>query len=164
MEESSAEMLYDGLTEEEQKHVRSLMKSTPDLIYQIDGAGLYLGNLTTAGKKDALKACGIQVVLQVSGEDTPPTFPEDFEYHCFTFGDTPTTPLAPHLERAVRTIHKSLQGGKSVFVHCAAGVSRSASLIMSYLLTVNKGWDYATALQYMKERRPCVGPNEGFKR
>ena len=102
-----AELIFDGMPEEEQRIVKSLMKSSPDLI--TDGpkysGKLFLGSQAVACKPDSLKAHGIRVVLQISGEETPPRFPEDFEYHCFTFGDTPSTSLAPHLPRAVDLIH-----------------------------------------------------------
>jgi hypothetical protein len=159
-----AEIIFDGMPEEERRIVKSLLKSDPDLI--TDGpefsGKLFLGSQAVACRPDTLKAHGIKVILQILGEETPPRFPEDFEYHCFTFGDTPTTSLAPHLPRAVDLIHTALTQDKPVFVHCAAGVSRSASLIIGYLMTI-KSWDYDTALKHVTERRPCVGPNEGFE-
>jgi len=65
------------------------MRTEPDLIFEGDGGSkLYLGNLGAANNKAALKKCGVNIVIQVSGEDTEPRFPGDFEYHCMTFGDT----------------------------------------------------------------------------
>ena len=40
-------------------------------------------------------------------------------------------------------------------------MSRSASLVALYLMK-EKGWDYDTCYQFMKERRPVVDPNYGF--
>jgi atypical dual specificity phosphatase len=159
-----ADLIFDGMPEEERRIVKSLMKSDPDLITEGPefSGKLFLGSQAVASRPDTLKAHGIKVVLQISGEETPPRFPDDFEYNCFTFGDTPTTSLAPHLPRAVDLIHTALTQDKPVFVHCAAGVSRSASLIIGYLMTF-KSWDYDTALKHVTDMRPCVGPNEGFE-
>ena len=49
----------------------------------------------------------------------------------------------------------------SVLVHCAAGVSRSASIVIAYLMRI-KGWTYAEAFSYVKSKRFVICPNSGF--
>jgi protein-tyrosine phosphatase len=48
-------------------------------------------------------------------------------------------------------------------VHCAAGVSRSASFVIAYLIK-KKEMLYPDALKYVKERRRVICPNGGFKK
>lgn len=50
----------------------------------------------------------------------------------------------------------------AVLVHCLAGVSRSASIVVAYLLTVTN-LNYSLALTYLTSRRPCANPNFGFR-
>ena len=45
--------------------------------------------------------------------------------------------------------------------YIGAGVSRSPTLVAAYLMH-NRRIAAAQALQYLKERRPCVDPNAGF--
>jgi hypothetical protein len=73
------------LTEEEKVLLSSLSKKTPDLIEE---PNLYLGNRSHARNKDCLKEIGIDIIIQISGEETEPPFPDDFEYVRFVYGDS----------------------------------------------------------------------------
>ena len=48
-------------------------------------------------------------------------------------------------------------------VHCAQGRSRSASLVIGWLIKVHS-LSYDDALDYVKKRRAVVQPNVGFIR
>ena len=50
----------------------------------------------------------------------------------------------------------------NILIHCKEGRSRSASLVVFYLMK-EKGWDYDTAIEYIRERRPIVQPIEHFE-
>lgn len=54
-------------------------------------------------------------------------------------------------------------GGGNVLVHCVSGISRSASMVIAYLVA-EKRMRYDEALAYTKARRGCVHPNSGFQR
>jgi protein-tyrosine phosphatase len=58
-------------------------------------------------------------------------------------------------------IDEALKHRGKVLVHCAAGVSRSATIIIAYLMS-RCGISYGQALAHVKARRPIVNPNEGF--
>lgn len=47
-------------------------------------------------------------------------------------------------------------------VHCAYGVSRSATLVIAYVMHTNR-WPYSKALQHVKQMREVVRPNRGFE-
>ena len=49
-------------------------------------------------------------------------------------------------------------------VHCAAGQSRSSTVVMAYLLSYVKIKNESKALTYAKKKRPMVKPNEGFRK
>ena len=53
------------------------------------------------------------------------------------------------------------KGKGGVLVHCAAGVSRSAAFVISYLMRKEK-MRYKEAYEFVKARRGCVHPNGGF--
>lgn len=51
----------------------------------------------------------------------------------------------------------------SVLVHCAAGVSRSATVVLGYLMS-HRQLDLAAAVAHLKAVRPWVSPNDGERR
>lgn len=46
-------------------------------------------------------------------------------------------------------------------MHCAAGVSRSASIVIAYLMR-NNGMNYSDAFALVKNKRFVICPNHGF--
>lgn len=48
-----------------------------------------------------------------------------------------------------------------VLVHCMQGVSRSPTIVISYLMKKMK-MTYDEAYKMVKEKRPCIDPNIGF--
>lgn len=54
---------------------------------------------------------------------------------------------------------------KTVYVHCLAGVSRSATIVASYLvhhLPNPKRNAISKIISFLKKKRPVVSPNDGF--
>jgi protein-tyrosine phosphatase len=45
-----------------------------------------------------------------------------------------------------------------VYVHCLAGVNRSATVVTAYLM-LEHGWDRDRALAHVKSKRPCAQPD-----
>lgn len=75
--------------------------------------------------------------------------------------DQPHASLSEHFDTVAERIHNNQTG--STLVHCSAGRSRSASLVMAYLMKFRQ----ATLLQshyWVLEVRPFIRPNAGFWR
>jgi len=51
----------------------------------------------------------------------------------------------------------------STLVHCIGGVSRSATLVIAYLMKEYR-MTYDLAYSFLKLKRPIIFPNDGFKR
>lgn len=50
-----------------------------------------------------------------------------------------------------------------VLVHCYAGVSRSASCVIAYLMQ-ERGMKFQEAFAFASKKRPVIFPNMGFQR
>ncbi len=58
-------------------------------------------------------------------------------------------------------IKSALDSGGGALVHCVAGVSRSASLCLAYLVR-HGGLDLLQAFEQVRRARPYIRPNRGF--
>jgi protein-tyrosine phosphatase len=56
---------------------------------------------------------------------------------------------------------EALMSGGTVLVHCFAGISRSASCIIAYLMQ-ELNMPFFEAMSYTRKRRPIIFPNYGF--
>ena len=77
--------------------------------------------------------------------------------------DTPYAQLSLYFDVVADKIRSVRERGGRTLVHCMAGVSRSASLCIVYLMK----YDRQTLLQayhYVKAARPIIRPNVGFFR
>ena len=55
----------------------------------------------------------------------------------------------------------ALEANAKVFVHCQHGVSRSATIVIAYLMWA-RGLPYEQALDHVRNARPTINPNIGF--
>lgn len=74
--------------------------------------------------------------------------------------DRPSWNIAVYFDQAAKFIDDAIRSGGKVFVHCVVGISRSATLVIAYLI-ICRGMNAAEALTHtFKQRR--VFPNIGF--
>ncbi|XP_060527789.1 dual specificity protein phosphatase 19-like [Cylas formicarius] len=132
----------------------------PDLVPCKVLDGLYLGSQDCCDR-DVLNEYGIHVVLSV-GVDAPVKY-AGFTYKFVECLDLPETDLERCLADCLPFLTNSVEEGKRVLVHCNAGVSRSASIVIGYLMAKRSlGFDEAYSM--VKGTRGCARPNAGFER
>ncbi|KAL8195022.1 UNVERIFIED_CONTAM: hypothetical protein K2H54_044863 [Gekko kuhli] len=67
-----------------------------------------------------------------------------------------------HFKESIKFVHECRLHGGRCLIHCLAGVSRSTTLLIAYLMTVtNLGWEECLAA--IKTVRSYVSPNFGFQ-
>ena len=93
---------------------------------------LYLGNLKGAQDLNALKSTNITHILQVAN-GIKPFFPKYFKYKVISMPDSGSYQLIRHFPAAISFIKEGMARG-GVLVHCYAGVSRSASCVIAFLM------------------------------
>ncbi|KPI90667.1 putative dual-specificity protein phosphatase [Leptomonas seymouri] len=132
---------------------------------------LFLGSVKDAQDSDFLAKHNIRYIINVSQEEY---WSVDKRLQIFTFkvDDSATADIASlftptrSLINSVRDrYYRSEAAGKTsrpaVLVHCQKGRSRSATIVLAYLIYTN-GWSVAEAMRYVVTRRPCAEPNIGF--
>lgn len=77
--------------------------------------------------------------------------------------DLPETDIRHLLEKSLRFIRKAVECKDNVLVHCNAGVSRTSTVTIAYLMQF-EGMSFDTAYRFVKEKRPAIQPNAGFRK
>ncbi|KAK0201409.1 protein-tyrosine phosphatase-like protein [Desarmillaria ectypa] len=123
---------------------------------------LFLGSLAAIYEKDALLEKEITHLVQVLDAPWLPLSEKD-GFNCYRIPilDTASADLKSHLEAVCSHIDQCLRSGKSVLVHCQQGISRSASIVIAYLIR-NRGMSYDSAFALVRRERACAKPNSGF--
>lgn len=121
---------------------------------------LYLGNLTAARNEALLKETGITYVINATAEASDQQY-EGIECSRIRLEDHPNCNIGIHFDLIADKIEKLRQENQKIFVHCIAGVSRSATLVLAYLMKY-KRMRLVDAHRLVKSKRPLIRPNMGF--
>ncbi len=149
--------------QEDQEDVERF-KNSHIILEQTDNLGaLYLGDIIAAESALYLKQNNITCILTIA--KTRLLLPKHLEIQTMTIAvdDSPIVNLKKSFEECFNFIHQNRSAGKNVLVHCMAGVSRSATIVISYVMGLNKmGFD--EAYKIVKDKRQLANPNGGFLR
>ncbi|XP_053127572.1 dual specificity protein phosphatase 22-A-like isoform X2 [Hemicordylus capensis] len=86
----------------------------------------------------------------------------DMTYLCISASDSSNQNLMQHFKECIRFVHECRLHKGGCLIHCLAGVSRSTTILVAYLMTVTKlGWEECLAAT--KAVRSYVSPNFGFQ-
>jgi protein-tyrosine phosphatase len=135
--------------------------------------GIFIGNAYSVisnpytKEDDVLNYENIQVVISALTEEEYEDYmiaEEDFpgcEWHRFVIDDDKEERISEHFFTVHKIISEAVSQNKNVIVHCMAGMSRSPTLVIAYLMVENR-WCYEEAVNYVRRRRPIIEPNIGF--
>lgn len=128
----------------------------------LDDKTLWVGNIGAA-RISSLRTHGITHVLTVHSGCIPEFEVSDgIERLQLLLPDDYKANLLELLPEATSWIDKALEENGTVLVHCTAGVSRSPSIVIAWLVK-SKGYSYEKALDLVVEKRKVVNPNRGFR-
>ncbi len=134
------------------------------IIEPVDGkGGLYLGDIGFAEDINNLRKFNIKAVLTVASK----TY---LSYESFDIPDHKIIPaedseefdLSIFFKEGIEFLEKTLEK-TNVLTHCFAGVSRSSSMVIAFIMK-SKKLTYEKALEFVRFKRNCVFPNEGFEK
>ena len=125
--------------------------------------GLHLGDFTSAQDSAYFTSHKISCVLTVAACDFLICPKDTIRYHkIINADDVPSFKLNEHFKECFQFIHEHRNKGRGVLVHCMAGVSRSATIVIGYLMTVYPAMNLESAFNHVRKKRRIIRPNDGF--
>ncbi|XP_059061726.1 dual specificity protein phosphatase 19 [Achroia grisella] len=77
--------------------------------------------------------------------------------------DLPETDIKKVLRQGIPFIKQAIDNKDNILIHCNAGVSRTSMMAIGYLMHC-QNMEFEDAYKLVKEKRPVIQPNAGFKR
>ena len=118
---------------------------------------IYLGNLYNAQNIKKLLQLGIKKVLSLITETQLLSYPKEIEHKLICIPDFPRENIIKYFYECLLFIDDN----KKVLVHCYAGLSRSATIVVAYIMWKNQ-LDFLEAIKLVEQIRPNINPNFGF--
>ena len=118
---------------------------------------IFLGNIDAAFNKKKLKQLGIKKVLTVMSAFGNHYSPHEFIHKSIDVDDDFRTNIICHFKECISFI----EGKDKIFVHCAAGMSRSPTIVIAYIMWKRK-LRLNEAIKFVKEKRSIISPNDNF--
>jgi len=133
-----------------------------DNCQEVEGfEGLWIGPYESAEDLRSLNQKKITHILTV-GVWMQPLHPNALSYKVINVYDMPDQNLLKYFEECHEFIDQGRAAG-GVLVHCQAGISRSSTITISYVMSKLKK-PYLDCLAIVKGSRSIVEPNSGFER
>ncbi|XP_066040400.1 dual specificity protein phosphatase 16 [Chamaea fasciata] len=122
---------------------------------------LYLGCQRDVLNKELMQQNDIGYVLNASNTCPKPDFIPESHFLRVPVNDSFCEKILPWLDKSVEFIEKAKASNGHVLVHCLAGISRSATIAIAYIM---KRMDMSLdeAYRFVKEKRPTISPNFNF--
>jgi predicted protein tyrosine phosphatase len=127
--------------------------------------GIWLGDASDAMDIDTLNEHGIESVVNCAEKHTltcEEYYPFGWNYLGLECDDTADYDiLGKHLSEFSSFMNKCIREKKHVLVHCAAGINRSATLLIAYLVQ-SREMNLNDAISLCFQKRPIILTNQAF--
>jgi len=122
--------------------------------------GLWLGNFHSSQNEKFLKDNQISIVINCS-KNLPFTNLENIQKIRIPVNDSNSEKdklimLDYFPSLFSKTIFPELKAGKSILIHCRAGIQRSATVVLCYLVTLSKNPNLENTKQFLRSKRKIV--------
>nr|CAB3240222.1 DUSP6.9 dual specificity phosphatase [Phallusia mammillata] len=124
--------------------------------------GLFLGCAKDASNAEILARYNITYILNVT-PNLPNVFEGDkrYKYKQIPITDHWSQNLSQFFPEAIQFIDEARSKNCGVLVHCLAGISRSVTVTVAYLMQ-KRSWTLNDAYDFVKQRKSNVSPNFNF--
>ena len=123
---------------------------------------LYLSCIVTAKDEKFMKINKITHIL-VAAKGLKQYFSGIIKYKTLNLTDTPGANISKYFIEAIQLIEEVVSSNQNILVHCRGGRSRTATLVIAYIMIKLK-MSFEEALSYVQKRHERACPNEGFQR
>ncbi|XP_065209691.1 dual specificity protein phosphatase 10-like isoform X3 [Planococcus citri] len=122
---------------------------------------LYLGNAKDAADLSLLQRLGITRVLNVTSQIPGYHEQSGITYKQLPANDSGHQNLKQYFEQAFEFIEEARKSNNSVLVHCQAGISRSPTIVIAYVMKYRQ-LSMIEAYKLVKSTRSIISPNLNF--
>lgn len=122
---------------------------------------IFIGNQKSSTDLVVLQNYDITHIINCASTDCP-SLHSSINYYNIPISDDMASSITPYLSDTCKFIKNSIENGRKVLVHCEEGRSRSASIIIAYLI-FEKGINYRQAFNILSDICPKIQPNPTFK-
>jgi protein-tyrosine phosphatase len=123
--------------------------------------GLWISDSETVKDIYFLKENNIKTIINCT-QEIPNYFLGEFRYVKLGMLDNLFEEIDQKLRLACYFIKNSLDNNEGVIVHCHMGVSRSATVVI-YFLMKTYSWSYNEAYGFLKTKRRVIHPNSNYE-
>jgi predicted protein tyrosine phosphatase len=115
---------------------------------------LFIGAQYRRAGKKRLLGMGVSATVNLRREFDVRPLDLTFAEHCYLPTIDDEAPSLEHLEEGVGFIDRMIADGRKVYVHCAAGIGRSPTLVAAHL--IRNGHDVESAIAQIAVKRPFI--------
>lgn len=119
---------------------------------------IYLGNAYNAANYETLQDSNIKHIINITN-NIPNYYEDHFQYKNYVMKDNNESSISEYLDDSYQFITRNKD--ENVLVHCYAGSSRSASLVLYYLIK-KYNMTFENANTFLKNKRNIVNINLTF--
>lgn len=130
--------------------------------YIIDN--IYLGSAFNAASSEILNELNIKLIINATVEISN-YYPEEYQYIRYKLYDNNKQSIKKYLEQAFKDIkdYQNNNNNGNILIHCFMGASRSASIVIYYIMKTlkhedGKSYSFDDAVKYIREKRIIVNP------
>ena len=142
------------------------MTSPQETITKVDN-NIFIGGYIAAANRDVIQRNKIKAIVKMFADTDK--YPEGnirhphVRYKVINCRDLVDYDITEDVKEALRFIVKMIRKKRDIriLVHCHAGVSRSATVVITYLM-LKADLKMLDALLYLRSLRPVINPNTSF--
>ena len=122
---------------------------------------IYLSGINGANNLDEIKIYNITYIINCT-KDIPNYFENDnIKYMRVPIDDTSNQHIEQYFDSTYNFIENAIINKCNILVHCYAGISRSATILIAYFMR-KYNISYMKAYEFVKSKRSIINPNKEF--